>query len=472
MRKSKANIDLTTGNTFSLFKKVLLFSIPVVLVGCLEILFNTFDLIVIEGRYGENESDAVGGNAAMIALLTNVFLGLSAGENVVISRYYGEGDFQKVNRTMYSGLILAILSGLFIAIVGYCITPYLLKLMQVSSVYIHLAEKYLRIYFLAMPFVSFYNFGSAIFRGIGDSTKPLIFLIIAGVIHIALNYLFVYAFNMSVEGVSISNIISYIVASILVIIFIKRETDVLDFKIRNIRIYKKEMLEILKVGIPSGIQGMIFAVSNIILQSSVNQWDTLVVQANANSESIENFSYTSMLAVGQAGSAFISANYGKGDNKNVRKLFFIVQGIVIGVGLIIGMSLLALNRPLVYAYSNGRASERLYELCFERLSLLLPTYILCGMMDGMTNSLRGVNRATIPMIISIFFVCVFRIFWNFVVYSNDINSPFHSTIMLYLCYPASWILSFSFQLIYLLQQKKKIVSEINNNKNELAEEKI
>ena len=458
------SMDLTSGSTTTLIKKVILFSLPLMLVGCLEILFSTFDLIVIEGYEGELAAAAVGANAALNSLLTNVFIGLSAGENVIIAKYYGENDKVSAEKACYSGLILAFLSGVIVMIIGYFLAPSLLRLQNVDESYFNLAVEYLRTYFYALPFISIYNFGSAIFRGTGNSRMPLIFLGIAGLLHISLNYLFVYACHLSVVGTGLSSIFSYLTASILVFIFLKKNKNFIDFKFKKIRLYKKETLEILKVGIPSGLQGMIFAVSNMILQSTVNTWGPRVVEVNADCESIENFCYTSMFSIAQGGSAFISANYGKGETKNVKKLIFIIEGVCMSFGLLIGLSLLALHTPLIAAYTGGKADSEFYLLCFERLSLLLPTYFICGAMDSFTNFLRGLNRAIIPMIISIFWACIFRLIWNFFIYSPDPESIMHSTLILYTCYPVSWCASLISQLVYYLIERKKIYREVEKNK--------
>ena len=209
---------------------------------------------------------------------------------------------------------------------------------------------------------------------------------------------------------------------------------------------------------------MIFAVSNMILQSTVNTWGPRIVEVNADCESIENFCYTSMFSIAQGGSAFISANYGKGETKNVKKLIFIIEGVCMAFGLLIGLLLLALHTPLIAAYTGGKADSEFYLLCFERLSLLLPTYFICGAMDSFTNFLRGLNRAIIPMIISIFWACIFRLIWNFFIYSSDPASAMHSTLILYTCYPVSWIASLTCQMIYYFVERKKIYREIENNK--------
>lgn len=456
-------MDLTTGDTKTLIKKVIVFALPIMLVGVLEVLFNTFDLLVIEAFKGQLEGDAVGTNAAFIALLTNVFIGLSTGENVVISLFYGQKDHKSATNAAYSGIVLSLISGVIVMLIGYFISPYLLKMMNVSSEYYSYALTYLRTFFFCLPFMSLYNFGSAIFRGIGDSTTPLVFLVIAGLLHIALNFLFIVAFDLSVLGAGLSNILSYLVASILVLIFLRFKHSFLNFKFTGIRLYKKETIMILKIGIPSGIHGMIFAVSNMILQASVNTWGHEVVLANADSESIENFVYVSMFSFAQAGSAFIAANYGKGEKENITKLIKILVLITAIYGLIIGCIVLALYKPLILIYTGNKASDEMLALCFERLVLLLPTYFLCGIMDTVTNILRGLKRAVVPMIISICFVCLFRVFWNFCIYSNDPNSTMHSTIILYTCYPVSWVCSTLLQCLYFFINKKKIYSEVANN---------
>lgn len=463
MKTKLQAMDLTTGSTKTLIQKVILYSLPLMLVGCLEILFSTFDLIVIEGKEGELAAAAVGANAALIALLTNVFIGLSTGENVVIAKYYGEGKKENAEHACYSGLILAALAGVLVLVVGYFLSPSLLRLQEVDASYMPLAVKYLRTYFFAMPFLSIYNFGSAVFRGMGNSRMPLLFLAIAGALHISLNYLFVYAFELSVTGTGLSSICSYSVASLLVFLFLRKHKNFIDFRFKKIRFHTPEALEILKVGIPSGLQGMVYAVSNMILQTTVNTWGPRIVEVNADCESIENFCYTAMFSIAQGGGAFVSANYGKGEKKNVHKLMFIIEGVTISFGLLFGLLLFALHRPLIDFYTGGKADDDFQMLCFERLSLLLPIYFLCGGMDTFTNFLRGFSRATIPMLISFFWTCGFRLFWNAFVYSSDPASAMHSTLLLYTCYPVSWACSLTSQFVYYLLIRKKIDGEIDKN---------
>lgn len=463
MKLNVKSMDLTTGNTRTLIQKVILFSLPLMLVGCIEILFSTFDLIVIEGKEGEMAAAAVGANAALVSLLTNVFIGLSTGENVVIAKFYGEKEKEKAERACYSGLILAFVAGVVVLLIGYFLAPSLLEFQKVDESYRPLAIEYLRTYFFALPFISVYNFGSAIFRGTGNSRMPLIFLSIAGILHISLNYLFVYGFSLSVVGTGLSSICSYTTAAILVFVFLKHNRNFIDFHFHKIRLYREETTEILRVGIPSGLQGMVFAVSNMILQTTVNTWGSRIVEVNADCESIENFCYTAMFSIAQGGSAFISANYGKGEKRNVKKLVFIIEGVCIAFGLVIGLTLLALHRLLILAYTGGKADEEFQLLCLERLSLLLPLYFLCGAMDSFTNFLRGLNRATVPMLISILWTCGFRLFWNFLVYSPDPSSAMHSTLILYVCYPVSWACSLTCQVIYYFIVRKRVYREIAQN---------
>lgn len=468
MSNTKRGMDMTSGGYKDFFKKVIVYSLPIVFVGVLEILFNTFDLISIEGKEGELSASAVGANAAMIALLTNVFIGLSTGENVVMARHYGRNDSIGAAKCAYSGICLALIAGISVMIIGYFCTPYLLQIMNVSTDYFDLAVKYLQTYFFSMPFMALYNFGSATFRGMGDSKTPLIFLVIAGVVHVGLDFLFVYPFNLSVVGVGLSNIIAYLVAAVLVIVFLRFKKSFIEFRFKDFRFYGNSALEILKIGIPSGLEGMVFAVSNILLQSTVNTWGSKVVEANADCESIENFVYTTTFSLAQGGAAFVSANYAIGQEANVKKLMTVIETVIFSFGLGLGLILLALNRPLVGVYTGFKADEETYRLCFERLSLLLPTYFVCGLMDGVTNTLRGLNRPLIPMIITIIFLCGFRILWNFCVYSPDPSSSMHSTLLLYACYPITWVLSISFQLLYLSIEHKKISSELQNNAKKLA----
>lgn len=464
----RSGMDLTSGTTKELIGKVIRYSIPIVFVGVLEFLFNTFDLIVIEGKETNLEASAVGANAALIALLTNVFIGLSTGENVVIAKYYGRNDPEGAERAAVTGLVVSVASGALVLLIGYFMTPTLLKAMNVEEDYFPLAVSYLQIYFFALPFMSIYNFGSAIFRGIGDSKTPMVFLIVSGLVHIGLDFLFIDGFDMSVVGAGLSNVIAYALAAVLVLAFLRFKGEFFRFRIKRIRVYAKELKEIIAIGVPSGLQGMIFAVSNLILQSTVNTWGPTVVAVNADCESIENICYIAMFSVAQAGSAFVSANFSAGKSANVKKLIWILEGCCLVLGLSVGLVELAAFRPLIQAYKGGKADEAFFSLAFERLSLMLPLYFICGCMDNFTNILRGMGKATVPMVISVVCICGFRIFWNYAVYSPVEGSPMHSTLALYLCYPVSWVMSFGLQLIYFAIVRKKLWATMVHNGQTLA----
>lgn len=458
------NIDMTTGSTKELIGKIFSFAIPVVLLGFLEIFFQSFDLIAVQSKEGELAASAIGATSALVTLLTDLFIGLSTGINIVMSRYYGEKDKESAERIAYSGIVLGILFPLVSVLIGEAFLPNFLHLLNVKESYFNLAKTYLRYYFICLPFLSLYNFGAAIFRGIGDSKTPLIFLIVSGIVHIGLNYLFVYAFSLSVKGTALSNVISYALGTILVFAFLKKKSEFFVFHFRKIRLYKKEALEILHIGIPNCVQNMVFSFTNLILATIINDWGETVVTVIADCSIIESYVTTILFSFSSSGATFISANFGKGDKANIKKIFYITLLLELALGLGIGSILLACYKPLLMIFTNGKSSDTFYSLAFTRLSIILLTLFLYGMMNAIGDSIRSLNRPMVPMIISLVFVALFRIFWNYVVYSPDLSSSRHVLWLLYLCYPVSYTISILCQTFYFSLIKKKVFKDIDKNK--------
>ena len=460
---NKSEMDLTSGDTKTLIKKFIIFVIPILLVGILELLFNTFDLIVVQLKNGPIYGAAVGSNGSLTALITQAFLGLSSGVNIVVSKYVGKKDKETTSRAIHTGILLSIISGIILAIFGFIFAKDLLILMKVNESYLDIASNYLRIYFLSMPGFMIYSFGGSAFRGMGDSFKPLIFLVISGITNILLNYLFVYAFDLKEVGVALGTVISQSLSGFLVILFLYINKGFCNFRFKKLKFYKEELLEILRFGVPSGLEGVLFSISNVMLQASVNEWPSIIVSANTNAGNIESYTYISMYAVFNATPSFISANYGRGLKDNVKKCHIIsLIGVTI-IGILVGYTTYLLKEPLLKLYMGNNYTREIGEYAFQRMKVVLLSYFICGLMDTERSVLRGVGYSFIPTIYTIIFNCGFRIFWDKCIYSSDISSPFHSLEILYLCYPISWILAFILSISTYFILRKKWMKKCDDN---------
>lgn len=453
--KFNSEMDLTSGDSKTLIKKFILFSIPLIVVGIIQLLYNSFDLIVVQQKEGIVAGAAVGANGSLIALITNGFIGLSTGLNVVIARYYGKGDKLKAENALHTGLLIALLSGIFLAVFGFFMARTFLTWMNVSESYIDLATEYLSIYFLSMPFMLIYNFGASAFRGIGDSTKPLIFLTCCGLLNIALNYLFVFCFSWGVKGVAISTVLCQALSAILVIIFLYINKGFIAFRFKKMKFHKEELIQILQIGIPSGLQGIVFSISNVILQTTVNTWPAEVVSANTDAGNIESYTYTAMYGVAQATPTFISANFGKGNVKNIKKIHVISLVCVVVVGIVMGYLSLLFSDYLLAFYMGENFDVEVVKYAKERMYVILLTYFICGIMDNENGLLKGLGYAILPTVYTIIGCCVFRIIWNYTVYSPDPYSSMHSLGILYLCYPVSWIIVICGHFLTYFSLKRK-----------------
>lgn len=461
--KKRSEIDLVNGTTKELVKKMILYTLPIIFVGILQLLYTAFDLIVVQSHDGSLAAAAVGANNSLISLITSGFLGLANGVNVVVARTYGKEDHEGCSRATHTGLLVSLIGGIFIGVIGAIFSIYFLRWMKVDSSYIDLANTYLVIYFVGLPFLSIYNFGTAILRGIGNSIMPLVFLTISGILNIGLNYLFVYAFNLSVAGVAWTTVISEAVSAFLVIFYLYRNKGFVNFRFHLLKIDRDMLRRILRIGIPNGIQGVIFSISNVILQTSVNEWGAEVVAANSDASSIEGFTYISMFAVSSTSSAFASANFGRGFKENVRKVHLTTTIMVMILGIVVGFASLLLRDQLLSIYMGNKTDSTVIGYASERLFVILTTYWLCGLMDNECGLLRGLGYSVSPLFITLTTCCIFRIFWDYCVYSSDPSSSMHSLGVLYACYPISWGAAYLLEFILVFALRKKYEKEIDDN---------
>ncbi len=446
IQKKSYEMDMCHG---PLLGKILIFSIPLVLSGILQLLFNAADIVVV-GRYaGSNALASVGATSALINLLINVFIGLSIGSNVLVARYYGAKNIQATQETLHTSILLSLLSGLALAFIGFFLSNPLLMLMGTPNDVLPLATLYMKIYFLGMPATMVYNFGSAILRAIGDTKRPLYFLSCAGIVNVALNLFFVIVFNMSVAGVALATVIAQCISALLIIKTLMKQEGPCHLNLHKLRLSKPKVIEIIQVGLPAGMQGAIFSISNVLIQSSINEFGALAMAGSTASANIEGFIYIAMNSIYQTALSFTSQNYGAKQYDRIRKILRICLGIVVVVGLSMGLIALLFCHQLLGIYSSD---AEVITFGIKRLAIICSTYFLCGMMDVMVGSLRGLGYSMLPMIVSLIGACGLRIVWIFTIFQMH-----HTLSTLYISYPITWIITFCAHLVcYLLIQKGKI----------------
>lgn len=441
-------MDMTSG---ALLPKILIFSGPLILTGILQLLYNAADVVVVGRFAGATSLAAVGSTGSLINLIINVFMGLSVGTSVMVARYYGAGDVRMVQDTVHTSILVALLSGIVVGIFGFVMAKPILRLMDSPDDVIDLAALYVRIYFVGMPFNLLYNFGAGILRAVGDTKRPLYYLTISGAANVILNLILVIVFHMGVAGVAIATVVSQAISMVLVLLCLIRTQGIIHLDLKKLRIRKAPLLGIMQVGLPAGLQGSLFSISNVLIQSSVNSFLSTAMAGNAAASNLEGFVYTAMNSIYQADLTFASQNYGAGKNDRVKNVLWNCLGTVVVIGLGLGLLFMAFDRTLLSVYNQDPA---VIDFGVLRMHIILPTYFLCGMMDVMVGQLRGIGYSIMPMIVSLTGACLFRIVWIMTIFSMP---QFHTLQMLYISYPVSWGLTFAIHMIcYLTIARKKL----------------
>ena len=441
--------NMISGPTFF---KMVLFSIPVILSGVLQLLFNAADIIVVGNFAGDESLAAVGSTSSLINLFTNVFIGLSVGSNVIIAHYVGAGDKTRVSKTVHTSIVLSIVSGVFLSIIGFIFANPVLKLMGNPANVIGLATLYLKIYFLGMPALLIYNFGAAMMRAIGDTKRPLYFLTIAGVLNVILNMILVICFSMGVAGVAIATVVSEYLSAGLIIWFLMKKSDILKLEPRLLKIDKQVLLRIIQIGFPAGLQGTVFSISNVVIQSAVNSFGSDVVAGNSATMNIEGFVYMAMNAIYQTSITFVGQNYGAGKKKRVLRCTLQCELLVIIVGLLFGTMGSIFSTQLLHIYSDSATVIAAGKI---RCQYILPIYFLCGCMDVMVGALRGIGQSVVPMITSMIGACGLRLLWIATVFRLN-----RTTGMLYISYPITWTVTLIAHIAFFIYFYRKIPQEV------------
>lgn len=446
MNKKTYEIDMTEG---PILGKMLKFALPLMLSSVLQLLFNAADVIVVGRFAGENSLAAVGATGALINLLTNLFIGLSVGANVMVARHFGAKEKRELSDTVHTAMLLSIISGIVLTIVGEVFAGAILEMMQTPGDVLGLAALYLRTYFIGMPAMMVYNFGSAILRAVGDTKRPLYFLVIAGVVNVILNLIFVIVLKMDVAGVGIATAVSQTFSAVMIVICLIKENADYKLELRKLKIHMERLKGIMKVGIPAGLQGTIFSLSNVVIQSSVNTFGETVVAGNSAAANIEGFVYMAMNSFHHATLSFTSQNMGAGKIKRITRILFTGIACTVVTGVVLGLSAVIFDRQLLGIYSDSKA---VIDAGTLRIEIICTTYALCGIMDVMVGGLRGLGYAIMPMIVSLLGACGIRLLWIATIFTIP---QFHSIKTVYMSYPVSWAITVAAHVIcYIIVRKK------------------
>lgn len=413
-----------------LLKPILLFAVPLALSNILQLLFNAADMVVVGRFSGSHALAAVGSTSSLINLFTNLFLGFSVGVNVLYAHYTGAGDKKSKKETMDTALFMSVVCGILLSVFSLMFSKAMLVKMGTPDEVLDMAVLYLRIYFLGMPAMLFYNFGSSILRAAGDTRRPLIFLTIAGIINVILNLFFVIVCGLSVAGVALASVISQTVSALLLLRCMTGFGEDIRFTLSDLHLSRNKAIRIMKIGIPAGLQGMLFSISNVLIQSSVNSLGSQVMAANAASSSLEGFVYIAMNAVSQTCISFVSQNHGANKPERVIKTVKICLALTTVTGLVVGGLVNIFGVPLLSVYI---ADEAVIAIGLLRLRYLCLPDFLCGTMETMGQSVRGLGYSLAPMAVTLTGACLLRIIWIFTVFSSV-----HTLESLYISYPISW----------------------------------
>lgn len=426
------DMDMTNG---PLLKKLIAVSLPLAFSGILQLLFNAADLIVI-GQFSETSTQslaAVSSNVALINLVINVVIGLSIGTNVVMSQAIGSRDEKRAQNTVHTSVLLSLIGGTVVGLVGVFCARYFLVWMKTDPEILDKATDYLFIYFIGTPAAVLYNFGASILRAKGDTKRPLVYLTIAGVINVALNLIFVIVAKLDVEGVAIATIVSQYISCILLVITLLKEEGYCKLVLKKLRFHKSELLQILKVGLPSGILNSFFSIANVLIQTNLNVFGYSLVAGSSTGSNLEGFVYTSMNAVSNATVTFAGQNYGAKKPERIKKTAIEASIMIIVISLIWTLILLTAGQYIAKLYTPDPV---VIQYACERMKIILPIYFVCGIVEVLVGCMRGMGYSFTPMIANFFCICVFRIVWIYTA-CKAVNTP----QMLYLSWPISWILN-------------------------------
>ncbi len=416
--------------TGSLWKGILCFALPIALSNMLQQLFNTADVAIVGKFAGKQALAAVGSNGAIINLLINLFIGISVGANVVIARYIGEGNDDKIKKATHTAIVISVISGIAVMIMGVLLARPMLELMNSPEDVIDLATVYLKIYFMGMPFMMLYNFAAAILRSRGDTKRPLIALAVSGVVNCILNLVFVIIFDMSVAGVAIATVISNVISSNILVYFLTKEKGALKLSFKDLKIDKQVLKEFTVIGIPAGLQNAVFSLSNIFVQSSLNSLGSDFVAGSSAALNFEFYVYHLMSGFSQAVVTFTGQNYGAGNFKRCKKVTYWCLGLGLSLGSLLIVFMLLLCNKAVYIFTT---EEVVAKIAIVRMFYILPFIMINSTSDMLSGAMRGVGHSVAPAVITMLGVVGIRLAWIYTVFAK-----YKTFEILMMIYPISW----------------------------------
>ena len=446
----KRSVNMLKG---PLWSSLITYTVPIMLTGLLQLLFNAADLVIVGRFSGSINVAAVSATGAITNLIVNLFIGLSVGAGVTVAHGLGGNQAQEVHRTVHTALPLALVGGVLLTTVGVIFAEDLLILMKTPADVLPLSSLYMQIYFCGMTFTMVYNFCASILRAAGDTKSPLIFLTIAGVVNVILNVIFVVFFHMTVDGVALATTISQGISAVLVVIALMRRTDACRLNLKKIRFYKNPLLKMIRIGLPAGIQGSMFSISNVIVQSSINSFNSgVLMSGNGAAANIEGFIYVLMNSFHQTAVNYVGQNMGAHQYKRIKKIFAYCLGYVAFAGFAAGFTVWSFGEPLLGIYITD--SQEAIQYGLTRFNYIALPYFVCGLMDVSTGALRGLGSSLTPMLISVMGVCGIRIAWIYTIFQMP---QFHTPECLYLSYLISWTATFICQTVaFIIIYKKRV----------------
>lgn len=437
-------IDMTTG---SLLPKIIRFALPVMFSGFLQLLFNAADLIVVGRFAGDDALGQVGATGSLINLIVNLLIGLSIGANVTLARYFGAKNDKAINETVHTTMVLAVLGGLLIGVLGFTLAKPMLRLMKTPPEFLDGAALYMRIIFIGVPVTATYNYGAAILRAVGDTRRPLFFLMAAGVLNIPLNLFFVIVCHLSVAGVALATIISEALSMVLVVRCLMKSTGAYKLEIKKLRIYGDKLAQLIRIGIPAGLQGCVFSISNVVIQSAVNSFGTAAISGVTAANSIDGFMFCFVDSINQTATATVSQNMGAREYKRVSKTVLTCSLIVTVLSLFLAGVAILFRTPLVKIYAS---EKEVIEYAVYRILITCPLYFTCGLMNMMAGVNRGLGYSIMPTVVTLIGACAFRLVWIYTVFAA---SP--TFLVLFISYPITWSLTAVVHYICYFLVKKR-----------------
>lgn len=454
--KKSYEIDMCNG---PLLGKLLLFTVPLMLSGMLQLLFNAADIVVVGKFSGSHALAAVGSTGALINLFVNVFIGFSIGTNVLVAQYFGAKDERNVQETVHTSVLLGMAGGVILIGAGLLLGKTMLVWMGTPEEVLDQAVLYINIYFVGMPAMLVYNFSAAILRAIGDTRRPLYYLLTAGVVNVILNLIFVIVLKMGVAGVALATVISQTLSAVLIVRCLMYSDGMYRLNLRELKIYKQKMIRIVQIGLPAGLQGAVFSISNILIQSSINSFGAIAMAGSTAAGNIEGFVYTAMNSVYQTALSFVSQNVGGGRKDRIPRIAWECMAIVFIIGAVLGNVAYQLGNQLLGIYSSDPA---VIEAGLARMQMICQVYFFCGMMDVAVGILRGMGYAVMPMFVSLAGACGLRVIWIFTIFQWH-----RSLFVLYMSYPITWIVTLTAHLICLAvvwRRKKGAWARVGNER--------